>query len=187
MNVLDTIRARRSIRSFADTPVARDQVEALLDLAVMAPNHRMTQPWRFLVLGAEARRAYGQVLGGRKAKKVADPEAARTLVERTVADAVAAPLMIAVTQTLGDNPEVVEEDFATCWMAIQNILLGAVELGLGTHLRTGAVFNDPAVRSGWGVADGERVIGVLLLGHPQGPAPEPKARVAAAERTTWLP
>lgn len=186
MTVIDTIRARRSIRTFTAKPVTREQVETLLEAAVLAPNHRMTQPWRFLVLGVEARRAYGEVLGGRKAKKVADADAARTVVERTVADAVAAPLMIAVTQAVADNPEIVEEDFATCWMAIQNLLLAAVDLGLGTHLRTGAVFNDPAVRSAWGVEEGQRVVGVVLVGEPDG-IPEAKPRVTAAERTVWLP
>jgi nitroreductase len=107
------------------------------------------------------------------------------IVERTVADAVAAPSMIAVVQKLSDNPEILEEDYAAIWMAIQNILLGAVELGLGSHLRTGAGFNDPAVRAAWGVADGERVVGVVLMGVPEGEVPA-KARVPASERTAWL-
>lgn len=186
MTVIDAIRNRRSTKAFAPTPVTREQVETLLELAVLAPNHRMSAPWRFLVLGAAARRSYGQVLGGRKAKKVEDPEAAQVIVAKTTADAVAAPMMLAVVQTLSDNPEILEEDYAATWMAIQNILLGAVELGLGTHLRTGAVFSDPAVRAAWSVVDGERVVAVILLGVPDGEA-SAKPRVPATERTAWLP
>ncbi len=186
MTVIEAIRNRRSTKKFTATPVTRDQVETLLELAVLAPNHRMTAPWRFLVLGPEARAAYGRVLGIRKALKVADPDAAHTLRERTLADTVAAPLMIAVVQVLSPNPEILEEDYAAIWMAIQNMLLGAVALGLATHLRTGAVFGDPAVRQAWGVADGERAVGVILAGEPDGAA-EPKVRVPAAERTVWLP
>ncbi len=185
MNVIEAIRNRRSTKAFAPTPVTRTQVEALLELAVLAPNHRMTAPWRFLVLGPEARRAYGEILGGRKAKKVEDAEAARIIVERTTAEAVAAPLMLAVVQKLSDNPEILEEDYAATWMAIQNILLGAVELGLGTHLRTGAVFGDPAVRAAWNVVDGERVVAVILVGVPDGEG-APKPRVPAVDRTSWL-
>jgi nitroreductase len=185
MTVIEAIRSRRSTKAFAATPVTREQIETLLGLAVLGPNHRMSAPWRFLVLGPDARRRYGEVLGGRKAKKVEDAEAARVIVERTVAEAVAAPAMIAVVQKLSDNPEILEEDYAAIWMAIQNILLGAVELGLGTHLRTGAVFGDPAVRAAWGVADGERVVGVVLLGVPEGEVP-PKPRAPASERTVWL-
>lgn len=158
----------------------------MLELAVLAPNHRMTAPWRFLVLGPDARAAYGRALGVRKARKLEDPEAARVMQERTVAEAVAAPLMIAVVQIKSANPEILEEDYAAIWMAIQNLLLGAVELGLGTHLRTGAVFADEAVGQAWGVGEGERVVGVILLGEPDGTS-ESKARVPASERTAWLP
>lgn len=185
MTVIEAIRRRRSTKAFTATPVTREQVETLLELAVLAPNHRMSAPWRFLALGPVARRAYGEILGGRKAKKVADADAARIIVEKTTAEAVAAPLMLAVVQRLSDNPEILEEDYAASWMAIQNILLGAVELGLGSHLRTGAVFSDPAVRAAWGVGDGERVIAVILLGVPDGEG-TPKPRIPAVERTSWL-
>jgi nitroreductase len=100
MTVIEAIRARRSTKTFTATPVTRDQVETLLALAVLAPNHRMSAPWRFLVLGPEARAGSGQALGVRKARKIEDAEAARTVRERTVADAVAAPLMIAVAQAM---------------------------------------------------------------------------------------
>lgn len=185
MTAIDTIRARRSIKKFTDTPVAREQVETLLALGALAPNNRMTQPWRFLVLGPEARAAYGTALGIRKSRKIEDPAVAQATRDRTLADAVAAPLMIGLVQALSDNLEIREEDYAACWMGAQNILLGAVELGLGTHLRSGAVFNDATVKEAWGVAESERVLGVILLGHPDA-TPEPKPRVPAAERTTWL-
>ncbi len=186
MTVIEAIRARRSTKTFTATPVTRDQVETLLALAVLAPNHRMTAPWRFLVLGPEARAGYGQALGVRKARKIEDPEAARTVRERTVADAVAAPLMIAVAQVLSPSLEILEEDYAAIWMAIDNVLLGAVELGLGTHIRTGAVFADEAVRQAWGVLENERVVGVVVVGEPEGMG-ESKARVPASDRTVWLP
>jgi nitroreductase len=185
MTVIEAIRARRSTKKFSDTAVTRDQVEALLDLAVLAPNNRMTQPWRFLVLGPDARAAYGTALGIRKSRKIEDPAVAQATRDRTVADAVGAPLMLGIVQSLAENPEIREEDYAACWMATMNMLLGATELGLGTHLRSGAVFGDAAVKEAWGVSDGERVLGVVLLGHPEA-APEPKPRAPAAERTTWL-
>lgn len=185
MTAIEAIRNRRSIKSFDPTPVGREQVETLLELAVLAPNNRMTAPWRFLVLGPEARAAYGRALGVRKSRKIEDPATAQTVRDRTLADAVGAPLMIAIVQVLHDNPEIREEDYAACWMAVENMLVGAVELGLGSHLRTGAVLGDADVRDSWGVADGERVLGLFLLGSPEN-IPEAKPRVPAPERTTWL-
>ncbi|UCF19649.1 MAG: nitroreductase family protein [Gemmatimonadota bacterium] len=69
MHLHDAIHARRSVKRYTDAPVARETIEHLLETVVHAPNHRMTQPWRFYVLGPEARRAYGETLGARKAKR----------------------------------------------------------------------------------------------------------------------
>ena len=82
-DAVSAIHARRSIKRFTDQPVSREQIEHLLEAAVQAPNHRMTEPWRFYVLGPQARRAFGEVLGGRKARKVEDPEAARAVARQS--------------------------------------------------------------------------------------------------------
>jgi nitroreductase len=186
MDVNQAIASRRSVRQFTDRPVGRAEIERILDAAVQAPNHRMTQPWRFYVLGPESRRAYGAVLGARKAKKVEDPEAARAVVEKMIAAAATLPAQIAVSMTLAENPEVREEDYAATMMAVQNMLLAARAMGLGTHLKTGAVMEDPHAREALGVPDGERVVVLIDLGEPA-EVPESKPRRAAAEVTRWLP
>lgn len=185
MDVLEAIRTRRSIKRFTDRPIGREEIERLLEVAAQAPNHRMTQPWRFYVLGPEARRAYGAVLGSRKAKRVEDPEAAKAVVEK-VADAEAAvPAMIAVAMTLDENPEIREEDYAATMMGVQNICLAAPATGLGAHIKSGAVMDDPRARAVVGVPEGERIVATIHLGEPA-EVPEPKPRRAAAEVTTWL-
>jgi nitroreductase len=186
MDLHEAIRTRRSVRQFTDRPVRRDEIERMLDAAVQAPNHRLTQPWRFYVLGPEARRAYGAALAARKAKRVEDPAAARAIVEKVTAAAAALPAQIAVTMTLADSPEVREEDYAATMMAVQNMLLTARALGLATHLKTGAVMEDPAARAAVGVPEGERIVVLIELGEPAG-APEPKVRRVAAELTMWVP
>ena len=70
MNLNDAIQQRRSIKRFTSRPIAREEIEQVLAAAPLAPNHRLTQPWRFYVLGPEARHAYGLALGNRKAKKI---------------------------------------------------------------------------------------------------------------------
>lgn len=186
MTVLDAIRSRRSIKTFAASPVPQAQIETLLELAVLGPNFRMSQPWRFLVLGPEARGAYGRALGTRKAKKLEDPAAKDAMVERNVAEAMAVPVMIGVVQGLNENLEIREDDFAAIWMGIENLLLGALELGLGTHVRTGAVLGDTALREPLGVGETERLVALIQLGVPD-TMPEAKPRASAADRTTVLP
>jgi len=186
MDLLEAIRTRRSIRQFTGRPVSREEIEALLDLAVEAPNHRLTQPWRFYVLGPAARRAYGETLGARKAKKIEDPEAARALVDKVAAGEAALPAMLAVSMTQDPNPETREEDYAATMMAVHALLLAAHAAGLGAHVKTGAVMDDPRTRAAIGVPEGERIVATIQLGEPAA-VPDAKPRRPAREVTTWLP
>jgi nitroreductase len=145
----------------------------------------MTEPWGFTVLGDEARRAYARVLGGRKSKKVTDPEAARLVREKVERNTMAVPALLIVTVDQHADPEIREEDVAATWMGIQNILLGAHARGLGGHIKTGAVMNDPELRDAWRVPVARRVVATLELGEPAG-EPRLTEREPATTRTTWL-
>jgi nitroreductase len=186
MNVTDAIQQRRSIKRFADRPVTRSEIEQLLAAATLAPNHRLTQPWRFHVLGPEARHAYGAALGERKAKKAATPEAGRALRDTVANEHRALPAMIVVAVVKSDNPEIAEEDYAATMMGVQNLALTAVSMGLGTHIKTGGVMADPAARAAAGVGDDERIIAVVNLGKPD-EVPPPKQRNPVESCTSWLP
>lgn len=184
MPISDIIASRRSIKRFTDRVVTREEIERLLASATLAPNHKLTQPWRFYVLGPEARYAYGFALGARKAKKIEDPAKAAQ-IRQTVADEHRAlPVMLAVAVVNNDDAELREEDYAAAMMAIQNLSLVAVEMGLGTHLKTGAVMTDAAARAAVGVKDNERIIAIVNIGEPA-EVPPPKARGSAAAFTTW--
>lgn len=186
MKVSDAIRRRRSIKTFTGTPVSRTQIEALLESVVVAPNHRLTQPWHFYVLGPESRRAYGLALGERKARKLADPAAADSVRKRTADDYSAVPCIIAVAIEQSDDPEIREEDYGAAMMGVENLALIALELGLGTHIRTGAVMDDPAARAVVGVPGGQRIVALIQLGEPA-ETPVAKVRIDAAARTQWRP
>jgi nitroreductase len=186
MDLFEALAARRSIKSFTDRPVTRAEIERVLEVAALAPNHRMTQPWRFRVLGPEARRAYGEALGARKARKVEDPEAGELVRRKVAAEHAALPAMIAVSMRLDENPEIREEDYAATFMAIENLSLAAVAMGLGAHLKTGAVMEDPRAREAAGIPEGERLVAIINLGEPAGIA-APKPRTRASELTSWLP
>ena len=186
MSATDAIRSRRSIKRFTERPVTREEIETLLAAATLAPNHRLTNPWRFYVLGPEARHAYGLALGARKAKKIEDPDTARATRDTVAAEHRALPAMIAVAVVDNENPEIREEDYAAAMMAIQNIMLAAVELGLGTHLKTGGVMSDPAARAAVGLRENERIVAIVNIGVPA-EIPPAKKREDAAALTTWVP
>ena len=186
MQTTEAIQARRSIKRFTDRPISRDEIESLLDLAILAPNHRLTQPWRFYVLGPEARYAYGRALGERKARKQPDPEAGRRLRDTVAEEHRALPCMIVVAVVHTDDPEIREEDYAATMMAIENLALAAVDRGFGTHLKTGGVMQDTAARLAANVKDDERIVAVVNLGQPA-EVPPAKRRQSATELTIWLP
>jgi nitroreductase len=185
MDLFDIIAARRSIKEFTDRVITSEEIERMLEAAVQAPNHRMTQPWRFYVLGPEARAGYGRVLGGRKAKRVDEAEAAAAVIAKVEQAHRDLPAMLAVSMVVDENPEIREEDYAAAWMAIQNLSLAAHAMGLGTHVKSGGVMDDPAARAAVGVPDGERIVATINLGQPAA-IPEPKLRRGAAELTTWV-
>ncbi|HEX3868239.1 MAG TPA: nitroreductase [Gemmatimonadaceae bacterium] len=186
MRASDAIRERRSVKRFVDRSVTRAEIELILEAATHAPNHRLTQPWRFYVLGPEARHAYGLALGERKARKLEDADAGAKLRESVAAEHRALPGMIVVAVVNSDNPETREEDYAAAMMGIENLLLTATELGLGTHIKTGAIMNDPAARAAAGVAENERIVAVVNVGEPA-EVPPAKKRESAANLTRWVP
>ena len=185
MPLTDLLARRRSIKKFTTRPVTRVEIETLLDAATLAPNHRLTEPWRFYVLGPEAREAYGLAVGVRKARKIEDPEASRAMRDRVAAEHRALPCMIAVAVVKSDNAEIAEEDYAATMMGLQNLALTAVELGLGTAMRTGAVMGDDAARKAAGVADNERIVAIVNVGEPAELPVGPKKR-GASEVTKWV-
>jgi nitroreductase len=186
MHISDAITIRRSTKRFTDRSVTREEIAALLQAAVHAPNHHLTQPWRFYVLGPDARYAYGLALGDRKARKIENADAAQAMREKVAAEHRALPAMIAVAVVNNDNAEIREEDYAAVMMGIQNLSLTAVSMGLGTHIKTGAVMSDPVARAATGVAENERIIALVNVGEPT-ETPVPSTRRPASELTTWLP
>ena len=186
MDIPEIIQQRRSIKKFTDRAVTQAAIETLLEAAILAPNHRLTRPWRFYVLGPESRYAYGLALGERKARKLPDPAAARALRETIAAEHRELPCMIAVSILQNENPETREEDYAAAMMAIENLALTAVALGLGTHIKTGGVMGDAASRAAAGVSEGERIVAIVNVGVPA-ELPPPRKHEPATRVTVWRP
>ena len=183
-DLFDSIQSRRSHKRFKPKPVDEDRIRMMLDAAVLAPNHKMTEPWGFLVLGPRARHVYAD----RKAfLRFGDQMGVegKAKAEQMIADLLTIPVVLAVTQSLDPDPVRREEDYAAVFMAIQNMLLAGTALGLGTKVHTGTILNDAMFRSALGLSDSERLVTVLHIGEPADELP-PGKRTAAADKTRWL-
>jgi nitroreductase len=164
----ELVRARRTTKVFGSQPVDRATIAELLELARWAPNHHLTNPWRFYVLGPAALARLKQAAGAEAAAKL----------DR-------APTLIAVGAAQGGDPVQDEEDLLATGCAAFLVLLGAQERGLASYWRTPAVLRTAAGRAALGVADGVRLIGLLHLGPQRQDQPAPE-RAPLDDVVSWL-
>lgn len=160
MTLSQLIKSRRSIRQFKPDPIDAELAMELLETALYAPNHRFTQPWRFIFVAGEARATYAELRAKDAEARGKDSAKAR----QTILDVPA--LLIPVVRRNLDDLTIDQEDFAATCLVMQNFLLLAWERGLGTSWKT---FPDTLeLRSFLGLqsAEQERVIGVVYLGYP---------------------
>ena len=182
METYEAIMTRRSTAKCTDDIPPRSDIEKLLDAAVRAPTHHLTQPWRFVVLAGDARDELGAAWVAGQAKTGKDTTG---LAEKTHR----APVIIAVIDHPHlDHPKVIQEEehYAT-GAAMQNILLAAHDMGLGAMLRTGPAASLQEVRDYLGVGDDEIIAGLIYVGYPApGDAERPMTRrQPATEKTEW--
>ena len=156
MSLGELAAARRTHKAFGAEPVPRETLVELLELARLAPNHHLTQPWRFRVLGADALARLKEVAGPAEALKL----------DR-------APTLVVVSAVLTGDLVQDEEDVCATAAATMLVLLGATERGLASYWRTPGVLRTARGRDALGIARGERVLGLLHLGPPER---EPAAR-----------
>ncbi|NEW07955.1 nitroreductase [Paenibacillus sp. SYP-B3998] len=188
MDVKEAIRHRRSIGRVKSDPVDKALIEEILEAGVWAPNHCNTEPWRFWVMTGDGRK-----LLGRGYAEVAAAEAGQVSVDELKLirsgqekKAFRAPVIIAVAVTPTNHPTVPEiEEYAAVHAAVQNMLLTAHALGLGTIWRSGAPTYHPKMRETFNLQGKEEMVGFIYLGYPDMPTPKAE-RVPFEQKTLWL-
>ncbi|MDQ3935807.1 MAG: nitroreductase [Actinomycetota bacterium] len=166
---LDTaIRTRRTHKAYGPEPVAREVLEELFELARWAPNHNLTNPWRFRVLGPDSLA---------RLKEAAGPESA-TKLDR-------APTLVAASAQQCGEPVQDEEDLCAAACAVYVVLLAAHARGMAGYWRTPSVLRTPEGRAAVGIPDDERVLGLIHLGPPR-QAREAPERAGTDEYVTYL-
>jgi nitroreductase len=165
----ELVRARRTTKVFGPEPLDHATIAELLELARWAPNHHLTNPWRFSVVGPGALA---------RLKRAAGPEAAAKLDR--------APTLIAVGAAQGgEDPVADEEDLLAAGCAAFLVLLGAEEHGIASYWRTPAVLWTPEGRAALETPDDVRLIGLLHLGPRRQEQPVPE-RAPLQDVVSWL-
>jgi nitroreductase len=192
MELMEAIMTTRAIRRFSDEPVTDDEIATCLKAAVQAPSGGNIQPWQFLVVrDSELKQEIGEIYlrawnRYRPAvEKVMPPPrdaegAAR--VERIIASsqhladhfgeapALVAFLMPNISMTLSDEqgPMDTGTPYASLFPAVQNFILAARGLGIGTTLTSVYRIHQDEVRALCNIPDQFEIVAILPMGRPKG-------------------
>lgn len=180
MDIIEALRTRRTAGAFTAEPPPMEAVERAIEAATWAPNHHLTEPWRFHLLTGRARAAIAAAAG-----ETLPPEK-DTDEERSALRAKfgRAPVLVVVTQAAGDADAVRDlEDYAACVCATQNLLLAAHAQGLAAKWSTGKLAHSAGVRRYLGLGGRDRIVAFVYLGYAAAAsASEPRRSPPAVTR-----
>jgi nitroreductase len=163
------IETRRTHKQYGSQAVDEPMLRELVDLARYAPNHHLTQPWRFRVLGPETRAALEASAGDKEAVKLRR-----------------APTLVLATAVLSGDPHTDREDLLATGCAVYAVLLGATERGLASYWRTPAALESDEARGILGLEPDESVVALIHLG-PRATDPPEKERAPLEAVLSTLP
>lgn len=161
MELREAIMNRRSIRSFKKEEVDVSTIEELLEIARYAPNHKMTQPWRFVVLDRHDQAPLQHLIKSKKALKKGKP----VPEEEPIADD-APSHMLAVIMNVNEKEKVYRDDYGAVSSLIQNFSLLAWEQGIGVVWKTPGFMQDEEMKQLLDIGEGEELVGLLHIGYP---------------------
>lgn len=191
MNTLDTIAARRSIRQFKETPIPDEMLRAILTAATQAPSAKNRQPWRFIVVQGDQRAEMVRVMreGIAKAKARGDDLGSAEWSAHVMEQA---PVTIFIFNSEGMPPWLahsIEQMFMdltniqSIGAAIQNMLLAAQDLGLGSLWIGDALYAYEELCN-W-LGEKSALIAAVSLGYPD-ESPAARPRKSSDEIVRWL-
>lgn len=189
MDVWEAIRTRRTISRFQPEPLPRQTLLRLLEAGIWAPNHHLTEPWRFVVVGPETQRRLAERFGELRMSRIPadDSELRRRAREDGIRKLMSVPTLVAVATIKEGDAQQQREDYAAVSCAVQNIQLAAWAEGIGAKWSTNLVTRDPTAYALLAL-EPERydIIGFLYLGFPV-EVPNRERRRSVEDVTSWCP
>ncbi len=177
----EVLRGRRTINLYLNLPVPEELVLEAIETATWAPNHHVTEPWRFYQLGPETVsrciELVREMTKARKDARTADFKASAWSEK---------PGWLVVTCQRSDDELLQREDYGACCAATQNLLLYLWKAGVGSKWTSGDITRDERFFDIVGI-DGENefVVGLIWYGYAK-ITPEQRRR-PLAEVLTQLP
>ncbi len=165
------LRRRTCLVVVPDRPVDDDLVERLCGLAMWAPNHKRTWPWRFAHFRREGRAKLGEAF---VADLLAGGTTEEARLDKTRTKYLRTPSVLLVGSAAHEDPQYHAENRDAVAAGIQNLLLGATAAGLSSFWSSPPTREAPTVRALAGFAPDTQLVGVVYLGWPAREAPVPE-------------
>lgn len=182
MNAYEAVVGRRTIHDYRPDPVPEEALDRALQAAIRAPNHKLTNPWRFTRIGPQTRSKIVEVgVELKTAGKNVSPEAE----ERVRKKLSGAPELLVVSQVRNPDPHRAREDYASVACAIENMMIVLWADGIGTKWSSGGVTTDPRTYELAGVDPQlEEIVGFVWIGYPSEVRETPRRALEEVYRRT---
>lgn len=169
MNVIDAIRTRRTIHASRPDLIPQETLETIIEAGTWAPNHRLTEPWRFTIVGPKTLAAMAALFAEIQVGALpedASEEIRKKTYEKSRQKALNIPNLIVAASAGQGSPGDQEEDFAAVCAAVQNMQLAAWDMGIGALWSTGRITRLPEILGLLGISPDQKLAGFLYLGYP---------------------
>jgi len=179
------IKSRRSVKPFMMNggKIADAQVQSLLELAVWAPTHGLTEPWHFVVYSTPSDFCHQHA----ELYKQYTPatEFIQGILDNLYGQGDKASHVIIAVMQRGNLPKIPAwEEVAAASAAIQNILLGATALNIASFWSTSGMILKPAMHSWLNLNDEDQIMGAIYLGYAD-EYPKGVRKGALSEKVVW--
>ncbi len=174
-SVDEVIRTRRTIHLFEPSPVPpHEEILHAIDMARWAPNHYLTEPWRFYVLGRQTAEAIARL----NASQVAETRG-KAAGEAKLVRWLKIPGWLIITCRRSDDERRQEEDYAACCCGVQNLQLVLWSRGIGTKWTTGSVTTTAEYFDLVDIdPEKEKLVSMLWYGYPAAVPDPPRKPVS---------
>lgn len=183
------IQDRRTIypEFFSDRKVHLEIIESLLNNAIWAPTHGLTQPWRFKVFTGAAKQRLSEKMIELYTQYTPSEDYNEMKVAKLKNRPTISPVVIAICMERDPKekiPEIEEIEAVAC--AVQNIHLSCAAYGLGGFWSTPSIIYKPEMKAFLHLGEKDRCLGLFYIGYPAGEWPSPGHRKPIEYVTEWI-
>ncbi|MFS4466793.1 nitroreductase [Maribacter sp. 2210JD10-5] len=182
--IFDLIKKRRSVFpvQYNDKPIAKRDIEKILEAANWAPNHRKTEPWRFKVMTGDKKAKLGEFLSNTYIDVTVKPKQMKS--KKLIENPKKAGAIIAICMQRDFSESIPEwEEIAATAMAVQNMWLYCTEMGIGSYWSSPGLikYMDDFLP----MEEGEKCLGFFYIGYTDIEIPE-QTRGPIADKVIWM-